>query len=947
MQLLERDVELGAIRRAIDRAREGEGGLLAFEGPAGIGKTRLLRAAQALAEEQGLLVLVARGGELESEFPHAVVRQLVERPLLAATPEERAAALVGPAATAAAALGLTGEAPPEEVAGKAAGDRTFAVLHGLYWLVANLAADRPVLLCVDDVQWADAPSLRFLVYLARRLEGLPVLTLVTVRSGERGADPQLLHELLADAAAELVTPRPLSTEAAAELLRSLLDRDVDRAFAETCHQVTSGNPFLLRQLADAVRADGVDPSAEAADRVRALGPRTVARSILLRLGHQSEAASRLARVLAVLGVEAPLRDAAALADLDPAEAARAADDLRAIDVLDIGADPAFVHPIVRSAIYADIPQAERGAMHAAAARVLLADGALPRDVAPHLLSADPAGDPEVAATLRQAAARAQLEGAPGISVRFLERALDEPPPEADRPDVMYELGRAHLVAGDTAAAARVLEQSVRATKDPVQRVERHIPLGRALAAAKGAAAAIEALEEGIALAEGIDSELALRVEAELAAIGVLRDTFSQGLGKRLERYADLPGETAAQCLVLANLARHATLSDRPATEAAELAMRAISGGLLLREEGAESIPLHHALFVLLLCDEIAAARSTLASAFADARNGGSVFGVGVCSLTSAFVALRAGELMVAEAEARAALAAFGGHAAYWPIPVAVMVHSLVERAEPEAAEDVLREHDALRAMPDMLSSSRLLIARAALRSNQERHDEALADLMEVAERESRWGIRDIEIGWRSLAALVHWRRGDESEAQRLAAEHLELARGWGTETAVGGALRMKGLVGPLDDESLRCLEEAVEHLNRSPALLERARALIDLGAALRRRGRRTEAREPLRDGVELARSIQGIALAERGHEELIAAGARPRRLQFSGADSLTASERRVAELAAGGLGNRDIAQTLFVTIKTVENHLARAYQKLGINSRAALPDALGSVQPVG
>jgi DNA-binding CsgD family transcriptional regulator len=937
--LLERDVELDAIRRALERVREGEGGLVAVEGPAGIGKTRLLRAGQALAEEAGLLVLVARGGELESQFAHGVVRQLVERPLVGASAEERAAALGGPAAAAAAALGLVEGAPPDGDGGE---DRAFAVLHGLYWLVANLAADRPVLLCVDDVQWADPPSLRFLVYLARRLEGLPVLMLVTARSGEPGADPQLLHELLADPVGELVSPRPLSAAAAVDLLSRLLALDVDWDFAAASHQVTNGNPFLLRQLADAVRADGLAPTREGAQRVRALGPRTVARSILLRLGHQPEPAARLARAVAVLGVEARLRDAAGLAGLDPAEAARTADDLRAIDVLDAGPDPAFVHPIVRSAIYADIPQAERGAMHAAAARVLLADGALPRDVAPHLLSADPAGDAEVAATLRQAAARAQAEGAPAIAVRFLERALDEPPPEADRPDVLYELGRGHLVAGDTAPAARVLEQAVRATRDPAVRARRYVPLGRAVAAARGADAAIETLQRAIEDASEVDADLALRLEAELAAIGVLRDTFSQGIGERLERFADLPGTTAAECLVLANLARHAALSDRTAAEAAELGTRALADGLLLREEGSDSIPLHHALFVLLLCDETELVRTTLERAFEDARTRGSVFGVGVCSLTSGFVALRAGELLVAEAEARAALAAFGGHAAYWPIAVSVIVHSLVERGDLPAAEDALREHDALRAMPDLLSSSRLLIARATLRLYQERYDDALVDLTEVGEREARWGIRDIEVGWRSLAALVHWHKGDEAEAQRLAAEHLELARGWGTPTAVGSALRMTGLVGPLDDAALAALEEAVEHLGRSPAAVERARAMIDLGAALRRRGRRTDAREPLRLGVELARSCHAIALAERGHEELIAAGARPRRLQFSGADALTASERRVAELAASGLGNREIAQTLFVTIKTVENHLARAYQKLGIKSRDALPAALGS-----
>ncbi|HEX8208134.1 MAG TPA: AAA family ATPase, partial [Solirubrobacteraceae bacterium] len=655
--LLERDLELDALRRALSRAQEGEGGLVAVEGPAGIGKTRLLRAGQALAEEHGLLVLAARGGELETEFPNGVVRQLVERPLMACTPEERAAALVGPAGQAAAALGIAGSGDTEE-SGEPE-DRAFAVLHGLYWLVANLAATRPVLVCVDDVHWADPPSLRFLVYLARRLEGLGVLMLVTARSGEQGADPQLLHELLADPAAQMVSPRPLSPEAARELLGKLLDDAVDAPFAAACHEVTSGNPFLLRQLADAVRADGVAPKAMGADRVRALGPRTVARSILLRLGHQSEAAARFARALAVLGLEASLREAASLAGLSPAEAARAADDLRVIDVLDAGPDPAFVHPIVRRAIYADIPQAERGAMHAAAARVLLADGALPREVAPHLLSADPAGDPEVAATLRKAAERAVHEGAPAIAVRFLERALDEPPPDEDRADLLYELGRANLVAGDTTAAARVLQQSVRCTMDPATRAQRHVPLARALAAAESASAAIEALESGIELAEKIDRDLALRLEAELSAIGVLRDTFSQGLGKRLERFADLEGATAAECLVLANLARHAALNGRPSTEAADLARRALGDGLLLRDEGAESIPLHHALFVLLLCDEMDVARATLASAFADAHSEGSVFGVGVCSLTSAFIALRAGELLVAEAEGRAALAAFG------------------------------------------------------------------------------------------------------------------------------------------------------------------------------------------------------------------------------------------------------------------------------------------------
>jgi DNA-binding CsgD family transcriptional regulator len=136
------------------------------------------------------------------------------------------------------------------------------------------------------------------------------------------------------------------------------------------------------------------------------------------------------------------------------------------------------------------------------------------------------------------------------------------------------------------------------------------------------------------------------------------------------------------------------------------------------------------------------------------------------------------------------------------------------------------------------------------------------------------------------------------------------------------------------------LHDAVAILAPSPARLEHARALVDLGSALRRAGSRREAREPLREGLEVARRCGAAALVEAAHEELVTAGARPRRLQFSGVESLTASERRVAEMAASGQSNREIAQALFVTVRTVENHLSRTYRKLDIGSREELPEAL-------
>ncbi|HEX8205950.1 MAG TPA: AAA family ATPase, partial [Solirubrobacteraceae bacterium] len=322
--LLEREAELRSVVEALDRALEGDGSLVAVEGPAGIGKTHLLRAAREAAEERGMLVLGARGGELEQEFSGGVVRQLVERPLALATPERRAAALGGPAAAAGVELGLVPAA-----AGGAPGE--FAVLHGLYWLVANLAAEQPVVVGVDDVQWADPPSLRFLRYLARRLEGLPVVILLAVRSGDPGSEPQVVRELLSDPAARLVTPGPLSEPATRELLRAQLGPGVDRVFAAACHAAARGNPFVLRQIADAVQADGVDPSSASAEHVAALGSRAVARTILSRLERTSEDAVRVARALSLLAAGTGLRLVAAVAGLDGDRAARAADELRDAD----------------------------------------------------------------------------------------------------------------------------------------------------------------------------------------------------------------------------------------------------------------------------------------------------------------------------------------------------------------------------------------------------------------------------------------------------------------------------------------------------------------------------------------------------------------------------------------------------------------------------------------
>jgi len=363
--MLERDEELAALSAAVAAAASGHGALVLVEGPAGIGKTTLLRAAC----RADLRILTARGLALEQGFPYGVVRQLLD-------PVRRQDGLMDGAAGLAARVFDWTEAGPVE------DDVPYATMHGLYWLVANLAAERPLVIAVDDAHWADAPSLRWLAHLAARIEALPVALLAAARDGPD--EPPLLDELRA--AGTRLRLAPLGPDATAALVRRKV-----RAGAELCrecHASTGGNPFLVQALAAALR-DG-DQKVE-----------PVAQAVLRRIGE--EEARRLARALAVLGGPVPLRQAAALAGLDLAAAARLADRLRAADVLAPGSVLEFAHPIVRTAVYESIPPGERALAHAEAAALLERDGADAERLALHLLRSEPGGDPRVAGRLRAAA----------------------------------------------------------------------------------------------------------------------------------------------------------------------------------------------------------------------------------------------------------------------------------------------------------------------------------------------------------------------------------------------------------------------------------------------------------------------------------------------------------------------------------------------------------------
>ncbi|HYP48217.1 MAG TPA: AAA family ATPase, partial [Thermoleophilaceae bacterium] len=297
--LLEREAELARIEEVLASSREGHGGVAMVGGPAGIGKTSLLAVARSAGEAAGTRVLRARGGELEHEFGFGVVRQLFEPLLAEAKPDERAEWLAGAAGLAARLLGLAGAGTTPDPA-EGPPDPSFAVLHGLYWLCANVAADRPLCLIVDDAHWADTPSLRYLAFLLPRLEELSVALLIGLRPDEDERTAGLLSSLAADMATELVEPSPLSHAAVERLLREGLPDAPDAEFVAACQRATGGVPFLVEQLVRALREDGVSPTAAAAGGIEALGSRSIGRWVLLRLGRLPARAQQLARAMAIL-----------------------------------------------------------------------------------------------------------------------------------------------------------------------------------------------------------------------------------------------------------------------------------------------------------------------------------------------------------------------------------------------------------------------------------------------------------------------------------------------------------------------------------------------------------------------------------------------------------------------------------------------------------------------
>jgi DNA-binding CsgD family transcriptional regulator len=816
---------------------------------------------------------------------------------------------------------------------------THAALHGLHCLVLNLAVDRPLLLAVDDLQWADGFSQQVVEYLSRRLDGERIAAVLGVRVPDPGAELAPVTAILGDSNVVSIELGALTSDASDRLLRSAIGTAGDPEFMAACREATHGNPYLVLELARACRAERIAPTRAGAKRVRELGPTSIARAVLARVAGRGDDAQRLVRGLAVVE-SAPLVLAAQVAGLTAEVASRAADALAEAHVLEPGRPLRFIHPIVRNAILSELGVGEASRLHRRAADEWARSGGSPEVIAAHLQRTEPMSDPSVVEALIAAAEASLAGGAPLAAIACLERALAEPAPAARRAKLLTTAGYARLVAGDDEAGLRDLRAALKLAD----------PEGRALILVFVALYAPEFDADVVQTLDSLsDDSAGLRLALE--SHRRFDESFDAHV-ERLRRYRELPGESESERAVLCSLAAsEAYTAARPAVEVVERALRGLAGSSFVvdrcRFPGLAAFEFDtprwawEALVMAgrpeLVLDRIDAAMET-------------ALGLGAPTLVASLhreraeALARTGDLVSAGAEWNSALDALAAAPPSMPMDDP-MVRLWLAWAEAEQGHQ---------------AEARALIAAAAVVTVENvfflesRHirgvalarlgdlEAAVVDLTAGGEQLERVGIRNpaYELPWRADAAAALAALGRGTEARAVIEPAIEPARRFNAPGPLGRVLHALALTATDPDEQLSRLSEATELLRGSIQRLDLARALIDHGAALRRVGRRLDASDRLAEGADLADRCGATPLVKHAHEELAATGRRPRRARISGPESLTPSERRIAERAAAGRTNPQICHELFLSPKTVEMHLSRTYRKLDITGRGELAAAL-------
>jgi DNA-binding CsgD family transcriptional regulator len=934
-RLLERERELAALDRALEETEAGgDGRTVLIEGPPGIGKTALLGELDDRAEARDHRVLKATGSEMERDFGFGIVRQLFGSLLRSLDPVGKAGLFAGPVALAAAIFGL---GDPGEI------DLTptEASLYGLFWLVVGLTETRPLVLSIDDAHWADVSSLRFVRYLSQRLDGVPAVLALAARPNEPGIQTESLHGLSTALALAPIRPPLLSEAATAEIVRERVGGASSPPVEAACHEATGGNPLLIESLVAELGEGREAAEPISPERISAIGSERVGAGVIERAARLDRRGPDVVRAVAVLGDGADLRTLVALAEVDREAASAILDASVRASILAADTSRRFAHPLLRTAVYEAIPPATRAEMHARAARLLREQGAEPEAVAAHLLLCEPDGDPASLATLESAAARADERGAPESVITYLGRALPEVADPARRGLILHRLGRAGVALRDPASLEQ-LQAAAQSVADPGHALEISIELADALAMAgiwDATVATIEATFERFG-----DSELPglLDLEAIRAAARgydpATAGAYAADLPRLLELVRGRTDEGSSHLRwVLAGLG---AVGDMPREQVMEL-IGPESQDWSVARGGRESSLIFQAVLGLLLVEGLEQAEWLAAGLEEDARRRGSLIAMIGAVGFRASLDQRHGRLESSEQNMHLALDLLQRNELSL-MALTTFLHfcldTIVERRGLDHVADLVEGLEVPPPFGETASGALVLDVRSAVRLARGDRAGAVVTLRELEAMMRPLGFGPRLSCWRSRLALALPEEQRE-EATELAEEELRLATEVESPRAEGVALRALGLLAG-GEEGVELLRRSVERLRLGAAPFEVARSLTELGAALGRVNQRKEAREHLREAADLAQRCGAERLERRIEEEIRVAGGKPRRRAVFGPGSLTPSEHRVATAAAGGATNREIGQTLFVSMRTVEMHLTNAYRKLGISARAELAEAL-------
>jgi DNA-binding CsgD family transcriptional regulator len=909
-------MEIAALGRLMARAAGGRGGLVAIEGPAGIGKSRLLAHARDKATGTGWRVLDTRCTPMSTTIGYCLLRDWFG--MLAHRVGSGVHPFDGPGQVL---------AELSEGGSRSIGD----LVYGVRWVLEDLTADQPVLLLVDDLQWADAGSLQALDLLVNALQHLPCLIVYAVRTGEPSALPEAMTRI--QQSSRVLTPAPLSAAAVASLLEDAgpgsSAEEIDRI-----HEASGGVPFFVVELISDRAGDT---------------PESVVGSIAGRLSRLSGTATTTARAVCVLGPQATVGTVAELARQPLDTVADDISALAAAQLLTLEAGHLSArHPLIAQAVLAHVPASEAADLHRRTADLLAHRGAPRAVIANHLLQTIPLGDDEVRARLAEQGEHALSAGSHEMARRYFERAVAEGPVTTADIPLLSALARSLSGLGQFDAALAAWEQAEALTDDPEVVADLRAESGDALVMAgrhREAQQAFGSLLE----ASRTDGPVQQRLVARMVMAGLLTGMSVTQMRQQADKVLSHPrtADTYEDRLSLAAGAMLKVFEGSDAAEAAEMARRAVAGGVLLQEDTSEGTALYMAIGALTWSSQYDESQALLTAAVEDAQVRGSSMAFATASSCRGHARMRMGLVTEAILDFEAALEQRAqGWSAYLALVLAGLVECRIARGELDHALGFTDELEALAHTPG-LNGAFATYALADLADAHGDHERAAQLYAEVGRLVADRMDNPAVLAWRSGRALALIRIGQGREAAVLARENAQKAKAFGSTYAVAQALRTLAAVDPAVDR-LGLLREALAVLEGGRSLRLEAQIATDLAGMMVLLQDATDDS----DVVRLLRKAEAHAqfqelrpLGERVQRLLERIGEPVRRSTSDAVNQLTVSERRVADLAASGMSNRQIAQQLFVTVKAVEWHLSNVYRKLGIRSRTRLPAVLAVPSP--